>query len=201
MVLFCQSFILTALKSSNPTVFSRISHEEMEQFFYGCGWKPYFVEGTQPMEMHGKMVAAVLDTVIMQIKSIQRDAREHGCRERPRWPMIIFRSPKGWTGPKEVDGLAIEGSFRAHQVPIAMNRPEHLAQLEAWLKSYRPEELFDENGRLYPKLQALAPEGNRRMGANPHANGGLLLGGIFGYQIFGTMQSMCRHQVQWRLRT
>ena len=165
---------LNGFKISNPTVFSRISHEEVQSFFEGCGWKPYFVEGSDPMEMHEKM-AEVLDTVIEEIRAIQKAAREDGCTQRPRWPMIVFRSPKGWTGPKEVDGVQIEGSFHAHQVPVSMDRPEHLAILEQWLRSYHPEELFDENGRLIPELQALAPEGNRRMGANPHANGGLLL--------------------------
>ena len=165
---------LNGFKISNPTVFSRISHEEIQSFFEGCGWKPYFVEGSDPMEMHEKM-AEVLDTVIEEIRTIQKAAREDGCTQRPRWPMIVFRSPKGWTGPKEVDGVQIEGSFHAHQVPVPMDRPEHLAILEQWLRSYHPEELFDETGRLIPELQALAPEGNRRMGANPHANGGLLL--------------------------
>ena len=165
---------LNGFKISNPTVFSRISHEEVQSFFEGCGWKPYFVEGSDPMEMHQKM-AAVLDTAIEEIRAIQKAAREDGDTQRPRWPMIVFRSPKGWTGPKEVDGVQIEGSFHAHQVPVSMEMPEHLAILEHWLRSYHPEELFDENGRLIPELQALAPEGTRRMGANPHANGGLLL--------------------------
>lgn len=165
---------LNGFKISNPTVFSRISHEEVQSFFEGCGWNPYFVEGSNPMEMHEKM-AAVLDTVIEEIRTIQKTAREEGCPQRPRWPMIVFRSPKGWTGPKEVDGVQIEGSFHAHQVPVSMDQPEHLAILEQWLRSYHPEELFDEAGRLIPELQALAPEGIRRMGANPHANGGLLL--------------------------
>ena len=165
---------LNGFKISNPTVFSRISHEEVQSFFEGCGWKPYFVEGSDPMEMHEKM-AEVLDTVIEEIRAIQKAAREGGNTQRPRWPMIVFRSPKGWTGPKEVDGVQIEGSFHAHQVPVSMEKPEHLAILEQWLRSYHPEELFDENGRLIPELQALAPEGNRRMGANPYANGGLLL--------------------------
>ena len=165
---------LNGFKISNPTVFSRISHEEVQRFFEGCGWKPYFVEGSDPMEMHEKM-AAVLDTVIEEIRAIQKAARQGGSTQRPRWPMIVFRSPKGWTGPKEVDGVPIEGSFRAHQVPVSMDKPEHLGILEQWLKSYHPEELFDEKGRLIPELQSLAPEGTRRMGANPHANGGLLL--------------------------
>ncbi|MBQ1431724.1 MAG: phosphoketolase family protein [Ruminococcus sp.] len=165
---------LNGYKISNPTVFARISHEELESFFRGCGWKPYFVEGTEPMEMHKKM-AETLDIVIEEIKNIQKEARENGKTERPVWPMIIFRSPKGWTGPKIVDGNEIEGTFRAHQVPMDMSQPEHLKQLEDWLKSYHPEKLFDENGRLIPELEELAPTGERRMGANPHANGGLLM--------------------------
>ena len=165
---------LNGYKISNPTVFARISHEELESFFRGCGWKPYFVEGTEPMEMHKKM-AETLDIVIEEIKNIQKEARLNGKTERPVWPMIIFRSPKGWTGPKIVDGNEIEGTFRAHQVPMDMSQPEHLKQLEDWLKSYHPEKLFDENGRLIPELEELAPTGERRMGANPHANGGLLL--------------------------
>ncbi|MBE6872333.1 MAG: phosphoketolase family protein [Ruminococcus albus] len=165
---------LNGYKISNPTVFSRITHEELESFFRGCGWKPYFVEGSDPMEMHRKM-AETLDTVIEEIKTIQKDARVGGKTERPIWPMIVFRSPKGWTGPKWVDGNEIEGTFRAHQVPMDMSKPEHMAQLEEWLKSYHPEKLFDESGRLIPELEELAPTGIRRMGANPHANGGLLL--------------------------
>lgn len=165
---------LNGYKISNPTVFSRISHEEITKFFEGCGWKPYFVECDDVMTAHRDM-ANTMDTVIREIKEIQKNARENNDATRPRWPMIIFRSPKGWTGPKEVDGKAIEGSFRAHQVPLSMEKEEHLAMLEAWLKSYRPEELFDENGTLTPSLQKLAPTGNRRMGSNPHANGGLLL--------------------------
>ena len=163
---------LNGYKISNPTV--RITHEELESFFRGCGWKPYFVEGSDPMEMHRKM-AETLDTVIEEIKTIQKDARVGGKTERPIWPMIVFRSPKGWTGPKWVDGNEIEGTFRAHQVPMDMSQPEHMAQLEEWLKSYHPEKLFDESGRLIPELEELAPTGIRRMGANPHANGGLLL--------------------------
>lgn len=165
---------LNGYKISNPTIFSRISHEEIKKFFEGCGWKPYFVEGSDPKEMH-KLMAETLDTVIEEIKAIQKAAREDGVAERPMWPMIVFRSPKGWTGPKVVDGKQIEDSFRAHQVPITMEQPDHLALLEKWLKSYKPEELFDENGRLIPELEELAPKGDRRMGANPHANGGKLL--------------------------
>ena len=165
---------LNGYKISNPTIFSRISHEEVENFFKGCGWKPYFVEGDDPMTMHKKM-AETMDTVIEEIKAIQKNARENNNPERPVWPMIILRTPKGWTGPKVVDGLQIEGSFRAHQVPITMEKPEHLELLKEWLESYRPQELFDKNGRLIPELAELAPKGNARLGANPHANGGLLL--------------------------
>ena len=165
---------LNGYKISNPTIFSRISHEEVENFFKGCGWKPYFVEGDDPMTMHKKM-AETMDTVIEEIKAIQKNARENNDPERPMWPMIVLRTPKGWTGPKVVDGQQIEGSFRAHQVPLTMESPEHLELLKEWLESYHPEELFDENGRLIPELAELAPKGDARLGANPHANGGLLL--------------------------
>ena len=165
---------LNGYKISNPTIFSRISKEEVTKFFEGCGWKPYFVEGDDPMTMH-KLMAETLDTVIEEIKAIQKNARENNVSERPIWPMIVLRTPKGWTGPKVVDGKQIEGTFRAHQVPMTMEEPEHLDMLKDWLLSYKPEELFDENGRLIPELEALAPEGDHRMGANPHANGGLLL--------------------------
>ena len=165
---------LNGYKISNPTIFARISKEETTKFFEGCGWKPYYVEGNDPMTMH-KDMARVMDIVINEIKDIQAKARKNNDSARPMWPMIIFRSPKGWTGPKEVDGKEIEGTFRAHQVPLSMDKAEHLEMLEQWLKSYRPEELFDENGALIPELQELAPKGNRRMGSNPHANGGLLL--------------------------
>ena len=168
---------LNGYKISNPTVLARISHEELEQLLRGYGWAPISVEGHEPAPMHEAMATA-LDTALEQIRSIQRDARENGNSTRARWPMIVLRSPKGWTGPKVVDGLQIEGTFRAHQVPIAISAtspPEHLRQLEAWLKSYRPEELFDTHGRLRPELAELAPTGTRRMGANPHANGGILL--------------------------
>ena len=167
---------LNGFKIANPTVFSRISHEEAEMFFTGCGWEPRFVEGDDPMVMHQKMAAA-LDWAVREIQRIQEYARSTGDVTRPRWPMIVLRSPKGWTGPKEVDGKPLEGCWRAHQVPIAVHdgAPGRVQELEQWLKSYRPEELFDENGTLIPELQALAPKGNRRMGANPHANGGLLL--------------------------
>ena len=165
---------LNGYKISNPTIFSRIPHDEIKSFFEGCGWKPYFVEGDDPMTMHRKM-AETMDIVIEEIKAIQKHARDEQDPERPKWPMIILRTPKGWTGPKVVDGQQIEGSFRAHQVPISMEKPEHLKLLEDWLKSYHAEELFDENGRLIPELAELAPKGNARLGANPHANGGLLL--------------------------
>ena len=165
---------LNGYKISNPTVFARISPQEREWFFKGCGWKPYVVSGSEPMEMHAKM-AEVVDQCVAEIKEIQRKAREEGVTERPFWPMIILETPKGWTGPKEVDGKVIEGTFRAHQVPISMEKEEHLAQLEAWLRSYRPEELFDDDYRLIPELRKLAPEGDARMSANPHTNGGKLL--------------------------
>jgi xylulose-5-phosphate/fructose-6-phosphate phosphoketolase len=167
---------LNGYKISGPTVLARIPHDELEALFQGYGYTPYFVEGDDPLEMH-QLMAATLDTVIAEIKSIQHDARAKGFSERPRWPMIILRSPKGWTGPKVVDGEPVEGTFRAHQVPVEefAAKPENLKILEEWLKSYRPEELFDKNGRLIPELAELAPVGERRMGANPHANGGLLL--------------------------
>ena len=167
---------LNGYKISNPTVLARITHEELEQLLRGYGWTPYFVEGHEPALMHEAM-ASTLDTAIEQIKHIQQDARVNGNITRPRWPMIVLNSPKGWTGPKVVDGLQVEGTFRSHQVPISdpATHPEHLKLLEDWLRSYRPEELFDEQGRLKPELAELAPEGERRMGANPHANGGILL--------------------------
>ena len=143
----------------------------------GYGWTPYFVEGDEPEKMHQAM-AATLDQVVEQIQQIQHDARIQGDTTRPRWPMIVLRSPKGWTGPKFIDGLPVEGTFRAHQVPLSVSSstpPEHLEQLESWMRSYKPEELFDEHGRLLPELAELAPKGDRRMGANPHANGGKLL--------------------------
>lgn len=166
---------LNGYKISNPTIFSRIPHEELESFFVGCGWEPIFVEGDDPMTMH-KLMAEAMDTAIEKIKAIQDHARKNNDPERPKWPMIVLRTPKGWTGPKVVDGQQIEGSFRAHQVPITMENPkEHLPLLQKWLESYRPQELFDENGRLIPELAELAPKGNARLGANPHANGGLLM--------------------------
>jgi xylulose-5-phosphate/fructose-6-phosphate phosphoketolase len=167
---------LNGYKIANPTILARISREELQLLLQGCGWTPYFVEGHEPAVMHQAMAAA-LDTAIEQIRRIQADARLRGATERARWPMIVLASPKGWTGPKVVDGKANEGTFRSHQVPLSdpAKNPEHLRQLESWLRSYRPEELFDADGRLMPELKALAPRGPRRMGANPHANGGLLL--------------------------
>lgn len=166
---------LNGYKINNPTLLSRISHEELEQLLRGYGWTPHFVEGDEPMVMHGLM-AATLEQCLSEIQGIQQSARNSGRATRGRWPMIVLRSPKGWTGPKEVDGKKVEGFWRAHQVPLSglQGNPAHLAQLEAWLKSYRPDELFDEKGRLRPELKALAPQGTRRMSANPHANGGLL---------------------------
>lgn len=161
---------LNGYKISNPTILSRISKEELIKLFEGYGWKPYLVEGSEPMYMH-KLMAITLDKVVEEIKSIKSSE----STERPKWPMIILRTPKGWTGPKIVDEKEIEGTFRAHQVPVMMDKEEHLKILEDWMKSYHPEELFDENGRLIKELEELCPKGNRRMGANPHANGGLLL--------------------------
>ena len=167
---------LNGYKIANPTVLARITREELEQLFRGYGWTPYFVEGSDPALMHEAM-AATVDKAVEQIRTIQAQARVHGNSVRPRWPMIVLASPKGWTGPKEVDGRRIEGTFRAHQVPISdpATHPGHLVLLEQWLRSYRPEELFDERGKLKPELAALAPKGARRMGANPNANGGALL--------------------------
>ena len=168
--------LLNGFKIASPTVFARISREETELFFKGCGWEPRFVEGDDPEQMHQKMAAA-LDWAVREIQRVQEYARTTGDAARPRWPMIVFRSPKGWTGPEEVDGQPSQGSWRSHHVPIPVHdgRPGRIQELERWLKSYRPEELFDGNGTLRPELQALAPQGERRMGANPHANGGLLL--------------------------
>ena len=167
---------LNGYKISNPTVLARIEHEELEQFLRGCGWTPYFVEGDDPEKMH-QLMAGVLDKVIEDIQQIQKNARDKNDTTRPRWPMIVLKSPKGWTGPKVVDGLQVEGTFRSHQVPILVDveHPDHVKQLERWMKSYKPEELFDEKGQLLPELAELAPKGERRMGANPNANGGILL--------------------------
>ncbi|HZL36290.1 MAG TPA: phosphoketolase family protein [Tepidisphaeraceae bacterium] len=167
---------LNGYKISNPTILARIPQTELQKLLEGYGWKPYFVEGHEPEKMHQAM-AATLDICIERIRQIQVDARNKGVAARPLWPMIVLKSPKGWTGPKEVDGLPNEGTFRAHQVPLSdpAKNPAHLKQLEEWLQSYKPRELFDESGRLKPELAELAPKGSRRMGANPHANGGLLL--------------------------
>jgi xylulose-5-phosphate/fructose-6-phosphate phosphoketolase len=167
---------LNGYKIANPSVLARIPHDELRALFEGYGYAPRFVEGSDPDQMH-QLMAGTLDEVFDDIRSIQQAARSGGASERPRWPMIVLRTPKGWTGPKEVDGLPAEGSFRSHQVPLSglAQRPDHLAQLETWLRSYRPEELFDDAGVLGGELQALAPVGERRMGASPHANGGLLL--------------------------
>ncbi|PZP64670.1 MAG: phosphoketolase [Azospira oryzae] len=163
-------------KIANPTVLARIPRQELAALMSGYGYAPHFVEGSDPKTMHQRM-AATLDAVIAEIRAIQREARERGAVQRPRWPMIVLATPKGWTGPTEVDGKRTEGSWRSHQVPLANLReiPAHMKQLEAWLKSYRPEELFDQDGRPRPELLAQVPKGQRRMGANPHANGGLLL--------------------------
>jgi xylulose-5-phosphate/fructose-6-phosphate phosphoketolase len=167
---------LNGYKIANPTVLARISKEELERLFAGYGYKPYFVEGDEPAAMH-HLMAATLDNVLAEIEAIQKDARENGFKRRPQWPLIVLRTPKGWTGPKFVDGRQVEGTFRSHQVPLAelAKKPDHVRMLEDWMKSYRPEELFDEQGKLRPEFAELAPKGERRMGANPHANGGLLL--------------------------
>jgi len=167
---------LNGYKIANPTILARIPHEELEQLLRGYGWNPYFVEGDEPEKMH-QLMASVVEKSILEIKKIQSHAREKNNAERPIWPMIVLQSPKGWTGPKEVDGLQIEGTFRAHQIPLLVDseHPHHLQLLENWMKSYKPEELFDEQGTLIPELAELAPIGVHRMGANPHANGGLLL--------------------------
>lgn len=167
---------LNGYKISNPTVLARLSDRELEHLFIGYGYKPYFVEGDDPETMH-QLMAATLDEIVQEIQGIQREARTHGFKERSQFPMMILRTPKGWTGPKIVDGVQVENTYRAHQVPLAemASKPDHLRMLEEWMRSYKPEELFDETGRLIPELAELAPKGDRRMGANPHANGGLLL--------------------------
>jgi xylulose-5-phosphate/fructose-6-phosphate phosphoketolase len=167
---------LNGYKIANPTILARIPEGELRSLMEGYGYAPRFVTGDDPQQVH-QQLAGALDAAADEIAAIQRAAREDGVTERPAWPMIVLRTPKGWTGPKVVDGLPAEGTFRSHQVPLAglRDNPEHLAQLETWMRSYRPQELFDERGALMPELAALAPEGDRRMGANPHANGGLLL--------------------------
>ncbi len=165
---------LNGYKIANPTLLARIGREELESLLVGYGWAPRFVSGSEPLLMHEQMASA-LDGVVEEIRSIQRRARRNGVVTRPRWPMIVLETPKGWTGPKKVDGKKVEGSWRSHQVPIPdVSTPAHLQLLERWMKSYRPRELFDEEGKLLPELAALAPSGARRMGANPHANGGIL---------------------------
>jgi len=167
---------LNGYKIASATLLARISHEELDMLFRGYGYKPYFVEGDDPEKVHPQM-AATLDQIVMEIRQIQAEARSQSFKKRPLWPMIILRTPKGWTGPKEIDGKPTEGSWRSHQVPLAnlAKNPAHVQALESWMKSYRPEELFDDTGKLIPELAALAPKGDRRMGANPHANGGELL--------------------------
>ena len=167
---------LNGYKIANPTILARIEREELEQFLRGCGWTPYFVEGDDPEKMH-QLMAGTLEEVMESIRQIQNNARGKNDTTRPRWPMIVLNSPKGWTGPKIVDGLQIEGTFRAHQIPLLVDKdhPDHLKLLENWMKSYKAEELFDKEGRLMPELAELAPKGERRMGANPHTNGGLVL--------------------------
>jgi xylulose-5-phosphate/fructose-6-phosphate phosphoketolase len=168
---------LNGYKIANPTIMGRMSDDALIGFFTGCGWKPYFVEGDDPEQMH-QLMAATLDHVVDEIRSIQWNARNNEQRNgMPDWPMIVLRSPKGWTGPKTVDGKPVEGTWRAHQVPVAdlQKKPQHLKVLEDWMRSYKPEELFDQSGRLVAELAELPPRGNRRMSANPHANGGLLL--------------------------
>ncbi len=167
---------LNGYKISNPTILARIEDDELEQFFRGCGWTPHFVEGNDPATMH-ELMASTLEKVIEEIHDIQEHARSTNDNTRPRWPMIVLKSPKGWTGPEVVDGLQIEGTFRSHQVPLLVDadHPDHVKLLENWMKSYKPEELFDENGSLMPELAELAPKGNKRMGANLHTNGGVLL--------------------------
>jgi len=166
---------LNGYKINNPTILARISHEELLDLFRGYGWTPHFVEGDDPHTMH-QLMAATMDRCLDEIRDIQREARDSGVASRARWPMIVLRSPKGWTGPTEVDGRKVEGYWRSHQVPLSgvHDNPEHLEQLQAWMRGYRPEELFDGDGRLVPELKSLAPEGNRRMSANPIANGGLV---------------------------
>jgi xylulose-5-phosphate/fructose-6-phosphate phosphoketolase len=167
---------LNGYKIANPSFLARLEEEELTSLLAGYGYNPYYVEGNDPEKMH-PLMAGVLDAVMLEIKAIQKDARFKGISKRPRWPMIVLRTPKGWTGPAIVDGLQVENSFRSHQVPLSelADKPEHLKLLEEWLLSYKPSELFDKKGKLIPELAELAPTGNRRMGANPHANGGLLM--------------------------
>jgi xylulose-5-phosphate/fructose-6-phosphate phosphoketolase len=167
---------LNGYKIANPTIMGRMSDDELTSLFTGYGWKPYFLEGDDPAQMH-QMMAATLDHIVEEIRSIQQSSRRGGMAKLPEWPMIVLRSPKGWTGPKTVDGKQVEGTWRAHQVPVAdlQRKPQHLKILEDWMRSYKPEELFDQQGKLIPELAELPPKGTRRMSANPHANGGVLL--------------------------
>jgi xylulose-5-phosphate/fructose-6-phosphate phosphoketolase len=168
---------LNGYKIAGPCFLARIPQDELRSLFHGYGYAPRFVEGDEPENVH-QQLAAAFDAVVEDIKRIQLDARTNGVTKRPAWPMIVFRTPKGWTCPKEIDGKKCEGYWRAHQVPMGeMEKPEHVRILEDWMKSYKPEELFDAAGRLEPELAALAPSGHRRMSDNPHANGGLLLRG------------------------
>ena len=165
----------TATRSPNPTVLARIGHEELRALLTGYGYAPRFVTGDDPATVH-QLMAATLDEVVSEIEEIQRRAREDGDLSRARWPMIVLETPKGWTGPHEVDGVLVEGTWRAHQVPLTQlaAHPDHVEHLERWMRSYRPEQLFDDDGAVRAELRALAPRGERRMGANPHTNGGLL---------------------------
>jgi xylulose-5-phosphate/fructose-6-phosphate phosphoketolase len=167
---------LNGYKIANPTILGRMSDDQLTKLFTGYGWKPYFLEGHEPDQMH-QLMAVTLDHIVEEIRGIQSDARQSKKASLPEWPMIVLRTPKGWTGPKVVDGKPVEGTWRAHQVPVSdpQHKPEHLRILEDWMRSYRPEELFDERGKLVPDLADLPPKGNRRMSANPHANGGVLL--------------------------
>ena len=167
---------LNGYKIAGPTVLARIPHEELEMLMRGYGYKPYWVEGGQDHTAIHQEMAATLDAVMDDIRAIQEDARTNGFTKRPAFPMIIMKTPKGWTGPKIVDGVQVEGTLLAHQVPMSdMNKPEHIRILEEWMKSYKPEELFDERGTFQQRICRLAPQGDRRMSANPHTNGGLLL--------------------------
>ncbi len=187
---------LNGYKIAGPTVLGRISHEELDQLFRGYGYTPHFVEGDDPETMH-QLMAATLDAVVAEIQGIQSAARHNGFTRRPRWPMIILRTPKGWTGPKEVDGLPVEGTFRAHQVPVTDigQKAGHLEILEQWMKSYQAQELFDPNGRLIPELADLAPRGQRRMGATPTE---ACCCATCGCPISGTTRSGCRRPAPWR---
>ena len=189
---------LNGYKIANPTVLGRLTDEQLTHLFTGYGYKPLFVEGHEPEAMH-QLMANALDTVVEEIHAIQNDARTGKSTALPLWPMIVLRSPKGWTGPKFVDGKPVEGTWRAHQVPVAdLEKPEHLKMLEDWMKSYRPEELFDHNGTFVSELAELAPTGDRRMGANPHANGGLSAEGLCCCLTSEHMRSRYRNQVRKR---